>query len=295
MLGESSLPDDLEFSDGPLNELVTLFLCMGYLTLGDSNTIRIPDGELLEVWENILQMAIYNSEDTNVWNTEREELLQGFCSGDMRMLHKQFHDIIQNLSNKSRNALEAVSTDLFRTFILTKIETGGRGSGQPKAATIIEAESGSGKYGWRLIISGELAGHNCPDVVTIEFKRFDSEKANNEYYPLTRAHEVLRQIVEKQYTSNVPHTHKRADIAISIGDCKVTIGQRVWKQASPKELENTIDASRDCASFSTTFNKKSLPVEELDRQLVDLDSRGWIDVDKWMAVPPNALFRGYRV
>ncbi|KAJ2210975.1 hypothetical protein EV179_005858 [Coemansia sp. RSA 487] len=43
----SDLPDSLEFSDEPLNELITMLLYTGYLTLRSSNTIKIPNGELL--------------------------------------------------------------------------------------------------------------------------------------------------------------------------------------------------------------------------------------------------------
>ncbi|KAJ2092627.1 hypothetical protein IW138_001065 [Coemansia sp. RSA 986] len=283
-LGDPSFPANPD----PLcteSELVTLFLYTGYLTLGDSNTIRIPDGELLKVWENMLQMAIYNSEDTKVWNTEREELLQGFCNGDMRMIYKQFNYVLQRLSNNTYGALEAVSADIFRTFILTKLELGHHVPGQPVVVTTIEGESGSGKYDWRLLIPGELVGRENAVAVTIKFKRITPKKGEGTATIVRQAHQALRQIIENEYINDTPHTHRRVDIGIANGAGKVAIKQRVWRRPSPEELEAARNESRDFASFLKILEEKRQPPKKLNKRIADLDDRGWVDLKDWVTEP----------
>ncbi|KAJ1773981.1 hypothetical protein LPJ74_000080 [Coemansia sp. RSA 1843] len=283
-LGDPSFPANPD----PLcteSELVTLFLYTGYLTLGDSNTIRIPDGELLKVWENMLQMAIYNSEDTKVWNTEREELLQGFCNGDMRMIYKQFNYVLQRLSNNTYGALEAVSADIFRTFILTKLELGHHVPGQPVVVTTIEGESGSGKYDWRLLIPGELVGRENAVAVTIKFKRITPKKGEGTATIVRQAHQALRQIIENEYINDTPHTHRRVDIGIANGAGKVAIKQRVWRRPSPEELEAARNESRDFASFLKILKEKRQPPKKLNKRIADLDDRGWVDLKDWVTEP----------
>ncbi|KAJ1726933.1 hypothetical protein LPJ72_006156, partial [Coemansia sp. Benny D160-2] len=145
----NSLPDRPDFSDCTLNELVTLFLYTGYLTLRDSVTLKIPDGELLDAWEDIQLTAIFSSENTVAWDNERDALLQSLCDGDMRDISSQFNSVLQQLSNASRNAHEAASADLFRAFILAKMGTtshsravsdGARGSRQMEPISIVEGE-----------------------------------------------------------------------------------------------------------------------------------------------------------
>ncbi|KAJ2087000.1 hypothetical protein IW138_005280 [Coemansia sp. RSA 986] len=283
-LGDPSLPANPD-SLCTENELMTLFLYTGYLTLGDSNTIRIPDEVLLEVWENMLQMAIYNSEDTKVWSTEREELLHGFCNGDMRMIYKQFNDVLQRLSNNAYGALEAVSADIFRTFILTKLELDRHVPGQPVAVTTIEGESGSGKYDWRLLIPGELVGRENAVAVTIKFKRITPKKGEGTATIVRQAHQALRQIIENEYINDIPHTHRRVDIGIAIGAGKVAIKQRVWRRPSPEELEAARNESRDFASFLKILEEKRQLPKKLNKRIANLDDRGWVDLKDWVTEP----------
>ncbi|KAJ1663444.1 hypothetical protein EV178_004989 [Coemansia sp. RSA 1646] len=193
----SDLPDSLEFSDEPLNELITMLLYTGYLTLRSSNTIKIPNGELLGVWEKMQQTAIYSSRNSIKQRTEREEPLQSLCVGDMRPLYKQFSDVVQNICNKSRVAMEAVGADIFQA--------------QPEVKVAIEGEGGSALYEWRLVIPGKLVGRENPASVTIGFGGLDPKKPGSRMDTTKQAYKVLNQIITTEYTGAIPHTHRRVD------------------------------------------------------------------------------------
>ncbi|KAJ1768810.1 hypothetical protein LPJ74_004554 [Coemansia sp. RSA 1843] len=186
----SDLPDSLEFSDEPLNELITMLLYTGYLTLRSSNTIKIPNGELLGVWEKMQQTAIYSSRNSIKQRTEREEPLQSLCVGDMRPLYKQH---------------------LPGVYILTKILTGDRFLRQPEVKVAIEGEGGSALYEWRLVIPGKLVGRENPASVTIGFGGLDPKKPGSRMDTTKQAYKVLNQIITTEYTGAIPHTHRRVD------------------------------------------------------------------------------------
>ncbi|KAJ2539209.1 hypothetical protein EV175_006372, partial [Coemansia sp. RSA 1933] len=182
-LCESSLPNKPDFADCTLDELVTLFLYTGYLTLRDSTAIRIPDGELLAVWEDIKLTAVFNTDSTTERVNQRNALLRSICDGNMRPVYDQFKAIANQLSNNFHRALEAVSADDFRTFVLSKIDYGTHAGGEMHMVHIVEGECGMGKADWILVVPGRLVGREVATHVTIEFKRIEPKHAAKPGYP----------------------------------------------------------------------------------------------------------------
>ncbi|KAJ2609438.1 hypothetical protein EV177_004459 [Coemansia sp. RSA 1804] len=296
----NSLPDRPDFSSCTLNELVTLFLYTGYLTLRDSATLKIPDGELLDAWEDIQLTAIFNSENTVTWDNERDALLQSLCDGDMRDIYSQFNSVLQQLSNASRNAHEAASADLFRAFILAKLGTtshsravpdGARGSRQMEPISIVEGEGGDGRFDWRIVIPGELVRREGAVSVTVEFKHINKRQSRNPGYPVQQAHKALDQIITTGYADNISGSHRRVDIGVAIGDRKVAIRQRVWERATPAEIAEAQERECDIEGYRRIARQSGLSVETLDQQLADFDNAGWVDSHGWMTMAVGEEFR----
>ncbi|KAJ2554725.1 hypothetical protein EV175_002492 [Coemansia sp. RSA 1933] len=188
-LGNYSIPRDPEFSEFQLSKLVTLFLYTGYLILRDSKTFRIPDGELLSMWQEFKLTAAFNSSDANTKISQHDKLLQSICNGDMRVVYEQVKAIMDQLSNHFRGVKEAVSADTFRAFFLTNIEYGRHVKDGMTEVHSIEGECGAGNVDWHLVIPGRFVGRKRPIYVTFEFKRLDKK---HKLDLVRRAHGALR-------------------------------------------------------------------------------------------------------
>ncbi|KAJ2520664.1 hypothetical protein GGI11_002231 [Coemansia sp. RSA 2049] len=296
----NSLPDRPDFTSCTLNELVTLFLYTGYLTLRDSVMLKIPDGELLDAWEDIQLTAIFSSENTVTWDNERDALLQSLCDGDMRDIYSQFNSVLQQLSNASRNAHEAASADLFRAFILAKMGTtshsravsdGARGSRQMEPISIVEREGGDGRFDWRIVIPGGLVCREGAVSVTVEFKHINKRQARNPGYSVQQAHKALNQIITTGYADNISGSHRRVDIGVAIGDRKAAIRQRVWERATPAEIAEVQERECNIEGYHRIARQGGLSVETLDQQLADFDNAGWVDSHGWMTTAVSKEFR----
>ncbi|KAI9506485.1 hypothetical protein BX070DRAFT_242958 [Coemansia spiralis] len=305
-LRESSLPPNM---DSPLSidQLTTLFLYTGYLTLRNSRALKIPDGELLKAWETLQLTAIFGSDEPTDWQNTRSELCRNLYDGDVREIQQQFSDVLQLLSNRSRAAYEPTSADYFRTFILGRIlfrqpsdsESNMHGNNrQAELVAISEGEGGDGEYDWRLTVPSELTDRSETLSVTFEFKRISPADSQQPNYEVWAAQDALNQIVEKKYASNINPGHRRVDIGVAIGMRILCIRQRVWRRALPGDRAAVqITAQQAQNNFSTYAQARGRDTESgeqidvWDRELIAKDNAGWRDEHGWITVRVDDEYR----
>ncbi|KAJ1987663.1 hypothetical protein GGI25_005655 [Coemansia spiralis] len=305
-LRESSLPPSM---DSPLSidQLTTLFLYTGYLTLRNSRALKIPDGELLKAWETLQLTAIFGSDEPTDWQNTRSELCRNLYDGDVRGIQQQFSDVLQLLSNRSRTAYEPTAADYFRTFILGKIlfrqppdgESNMHGNNrQAELVAISEGEGGDGEYDWRLTVPRELTDRSATLSVTFEFKRISPADSQQPNYGVWAAQDALNQIVEKKYASNVNPGHRRVEIGVAIGMRILCIRQRMWRRALLGDRAAVqIRAQQANNNFSTYAQARGRDTESgeqvdvWDRELIAKDNSGWRDEHGWITVRVDDEYR----
>ncbi|KAI8318874.1 hypothetical protein GQ54DRAFT_299782 [Martensiomyces pterosporus] len=290
-----SLPDDPNaLLSG--EQLVTLFLYTGYLTLRQSSALRIPDGELRRAWDDVLLTAIFNSDSGIVWANERKSMLDKLYAGDMRDIHQQFNHVMQHLSNVSGAIYEAISANLFRTFILLKMVlplphgdmddySGSNGMGP---VSTNEGQSGDGCFDWRVMFPSCSPHRPKPLCVTFEFKRIGERSSQTSNHPLRKAQEGLEQIVDRRYAANISHAHRRLDVGVAIGMGTVAIRQRMWRTASKEERRAH---ARPRQNVRYAGRRGRTTVEEWDQQHIDSDNAGWVDEHGWITERISDEFR----
>ncbi|KAJ2613413.1 hypothetical protein H4S08_002215 [Coemansia sp. RSA 1365] len=77
-----------------LDNFVTLLLHMGYLTIGNGNTLQIPNEYSRRQWETIRRLSIFESRDRIKQDTERHRLIESLFSKDIDLLCQEFYYVL---------------------------------------------------------------------------------------------------------------------------------------------------------------------------------------------------------
>ncbi|KAJ2079096.1 hypothetical protein H4R24_004024, partial [Coemansia sp. RSA 988] len=77
-----------------MDGLVTLLLHIGYLTIGDGNTVRVPNGYLRKLWESIRLLALFGTCNQVQQDIERHRLIESLFDRDIGLLCQEFQQVL---------------------------------------------------------------------------------------------------------------------------------------------------------------------------------------------------------
>ncbi|KAJ2121507.1 hypothetical protein IW147_004182, partial [Coemansia sp. RSA 720] len=270
-----------------IDQLVSLFVYTGYLTIRLGGHIGIPNGEMRQMWGKLLKIASSGSGNAIENDVEWNQLHADMYIGDIRRLQAGISEIISMMPNVTNNYLECVYGDIFRTYLLAKF-FGSTRSPSESASPDFLSEIQSGMGASDLIITLPGTGRFSESlVVIIEFKRIEADKLYDVDYPLKRARQGLEQIIEKDYARSRGSSSLRLDIGIAMGCGKVVMRQRLWRRA-----RGQLAATR--RNESTTLTPKRHPRESVaawDVRLNSADDSGWQDANGWKTAFLPSEFR----
>ncbi|KAJ2700734.1 hypothetical protein H4218_001823 [Coemansia sp. IMI 209128] len=283
-LGDESFPGH-GGSGYTASHIVTLLIHTGYLTIGTGGAVRIPNGELRNMWERLWLLASFGTDDDEKQNTERRQLYGELFAGNVRGIFDSFQSAFTKLSNGANSYEEKALADILRSHVIGKLDhprllqkdgtiSSASHSQQPDYVT--EQESGYGKPDW-VVKFPATKDRSQPFVIIVEFKRVTSKSRDSANGPLRLARAGLEQIIQKEYARPLDHYARRLDIGVAIGQGKVAMRQRLWTRVSgsPVEASNRKSNGMDPSISSTET------VDEWDNRLVNANDAGWQDGLGW--------------
>ncbi|KAJ2821596.1 hypothetical protein GGI24_004170, partial [Coemansia furcata] len=107
--------ESLPRNGGPqydLSQIITMLIHTGYLTIGAGGEVRIPNGELRNMWESLRLVASFKTRDSVAQDRERIRLHKELYSGNIRNIFDSFQSAHANLSNAANNYPENVLADI---------------------------------------------------------------------------------------------------------------------------------------------------------------------------------------
>ncbi|KAJ2655816.1 hypothetical protein IW148_005885, partial [Coemansia sp. RSA 1199] len=270
-----------------IDQLVSLFVYTGYLTIRQGGHIGIPNGEMRQMWGKLLKIASSGSGNAIENDSEWNQLHADMYRGDIRGLQAGISEIISMMPNVTNNYLESVYGDIFRTYILAKF-FGRTRSPSESASPDFLSEIQSGMGASDLIITLPGTGRFSESlVVIIEFKRIEADKLYDDDYPLKRARQGLEQIIEKDYARSRGSSSLRLDIGIAMGCGKVVMRQRLWRRA-----RGQLAATRRNENNTLTPKRhRGESVADWDVRLNSADDSGWQDANGWKTALLPSEFR----
>ncbi|KAJ2689519.1 hypothetical protein IWW39_001431 [Coemansia spiralis] len=283
-LGDESFPGH-GGSGYTASHIVTLLIHTGYLTIGIGGAVRIPNGELRNMWERLWLLASFGTDDDEKQNTERRQLYGELFARNVHGIFDSFQSAFTKLSNAANSYEEKALADILRSHVIGKLDhprllqkdgtiSSASYSQQPDYVT--KQESGYGKPDW-VVKFPATKDRSQPFVIIVEFKRVTSKSRDSANGPLRLARAGLEQIIQKEYARPFDHYACRLDIGVAIGQGKVAMRQRLWTRVSgsPVEASNRKSNSMDPSMSSTET------VDEWDNRLVNADDAGWQDGLGW--------------
>ncbi|KAJ2537919.1 hypothetical protein GGF49_006186, partial [Coemansia sp. RSA 1853] len=270
-----------------IDQLVSLFVYTGYLTIRLGGHIGIPNGEMRQMWGKLLKIASSGSGNAIENDVEWNQLHADMYRGDIRRLQAGISEIISMMPNVTNNYLECVYGDIFRTYLLAKF-FGRTRSPSESASPDFLSEIQSGMGASDLIITLPGTGRFSESlVVIIEFKRIEADKLYDVDYPLKRARQGLEQIIEKDYARSRGSSSLRLDIGIAMGCGKVVMRQRLWRRA-----RGQLAATRRNENDTLTPKRhRGESVAAWDVRLNNADDSGWQDANGWKTALLPSEFR----
>ncbi|KAJ2039392.1 hypothetical protein IW146_002133 [Coemansia sp. RSA 922] len=294
LLGDESLPRN-GGSRYTTSHIVTLLIHTGYLTIGTGGAVRIPNGELRNMWEILRLMVSFETDDNERQNNERTRLFSELYAGDVRGIFDSFQNAYNRLSNDSNTYKEKVLADIVRTHVIGKLDpprllqTDGTISSSDhlnRPDYTMEAESGRGKPDW-VVKLPPTKENPQPFVIIFEFKRVTSAKNDNANGPLCLARTGLEQIFEREYARSLGEYTRQLDIGVAIGMGKVTMRQRLWSKVENSPVA-TLVRQRDDKELLKDSSEK---VDEWDLRVVSADDAGWRDGMGWQTQSLDPSYR----
>ncbi|KAJ2541265.1 hypothetical protein GGF49_003821, partial [Coemansia sp. RSA 1853] len=270
-----------------IDQLVSLFVYIGYLTIRQGGHIGIPNGEMRQMWGKLLKIASSGSGNAIENDVEWNQLHADMYRGDIRRLQADISEIMNMMPSMYNYNLEGEYGNIFRTYILAKFFDRSRSPSESASPDFLsEIQFGMGDS--NLVITFPATGR-FPEslVVIIEFKRIEADKLYDDDYPLKRARQGLEQIIEKDYARSRGSSSLRLDIGIAMGCGKVVMRQRLWRRA-----RGQLAATR--RNESTTITPKRHPGESVadwDVRLNNADDSGWQDANGWKTALLPSEFR----
>ncbi|KAJ2774851.1 hypothetical protein IWQ56_000392 [Coemansia nantahalensis] len=207
------------------NELVTLLLHLGYLTMGPGNGLRIPNGEMGAMWRNATADILFDADNAAARGDMRATLINQLYDGDITGITELMKVVTRALPNVNKKSyLELNYANMFRVCLDLVF-------GHDPAVTIMnEPETSGGKADIVLMFTPQDRSSRL--VVIIEMKRIEDADAKTRARARAKGKELasaaLEQIYEKGYAQRHEGLPVRLDIGMAVGKGSVIQSYGRW-------------------------------------------------------------------
>ncbi|KAJ2774042.1 hypothetical protein IWQ57_001008 [Coemansia nantahalensis] len=206
------------------DELATLLLHLGYLTMRPGNGLHIPNGEMNAMWRMAVANFLFAANSAAACSSFPTMVIEQLDEGDITGITELMKDVTRALPKVNKKSYQEMSyADMFRVGLDLVL-------GRNPAVTITsEPETSSGKANVVIMLTPR---NRRRLVVIIEMKRIKEADAKTRAGARAKAKELasaaLEQITERGYAQRHEGFSLRLDIGMAVGKYNVVQSYGRW-------------------------------------------------------------------
>ncbi|KAJ2851175.1 hypothetical protein IWW36_001314 [Coemansia brasiliensis] len=110
-------------AESSLDAIMTLFVCLGYLTIGGNNALRIPSGCMRDMWESLRLLATFGTAVQVQQDAQQHRLIGSLYNSEVDLLCHEFTSALQQISADGQNYSQQVQLEFICRSLLSKLST----------------------------------------------------------------------------------------------------------------------------------------------------------------------------